>query len=113
LSFNQLIPPNGKVRVKVDTTATLPMPVVCNIHTWMKGYLLALDHPYAAVTGQDGRLEIKNVPTGEHEFQFWHEKKGYLKGMRTKADVTDSRGRIKLDIKRRETLDLGDVKVRI
>jgi hypothetical protein len=79
----------------------------------MRAYLLALDHPYAAVTGQDGRFEIKNVPAGEHEYQFWHEKNGYMKGVRTKAGVTDERGRIKIDIRRDETVDLGDLMVRI
>ena len=49
------------------------MPVVCNIHPWMKAYILSLDHPYMAVTGEDGTFEIKNMPAGQHEFQFWHE----------------------------------------
>ena len=26
-----------------------------------------------AASGEDGSFEIKNVPAGKHEFQFWHE----------------------------------------
>jgi hypothetical protein len=113
LSLNRLVPQNGRIAANVNMTSPVPVPVVSNVHPWMRAYLLALDHPYAAVTGQDGRFEIKNVPAGEREFEFWHEKTGYLKSVRTKAGETDTRGRIKFEIKAGETLDLGDIKVRI
>jgi hypothetical protein len=112
LSFNQLIPPNAQVPAKVRVTAPLPTPMVCNIHPWMQGFLLALDHPYAVVTGDDGKFEIKNLPAGEREFQFWHES-GYLKNGSMKTGETDRRGRIKLKVPAGETLDLGDVMVRL
>jgi hypothetical protein len=112
LNFNQLIPPANTTPTRVDETASMPMPVFCNIQPWVKGYLLALGHPYAAVTGEDGKFEIKNVPAGEREFRLWHES-GYLKGAHTRAGETDRRGLIKLNIPSGETLDLGDVKVRL
>jgi hypothetical protein len=112
LNLNRLVPANGRITANVDKTSTMPAPVVSIVQPWMRAYLVALDHPYAAVTGQDGRFEIKNVPAGEHEFQFWHDT-GYLKGGRMKTGATDQRGRIKLNIQSGETLDLGDVKVRI
>ena len=58
------------------------MPVDCNIHPFMKGHLLVQDHPYMAVSGEDGTFEIKNIPAGKHEFQFWHEAAGYLKNLK-------------------------------
>ena len=48
------------------------------IHVWMGAYILIVDHPYAAVTGKDGRFEIRNLPVGNHEFRIWHEAVGYL-----------------------------------
>jgi len=111
LAFNQVIPAMGNVAVKVSQTAAIPMPVQCNIHPWMKGYILCLDHPYAAVTGDDGTFEIKGIPVGQHEFQFWHES-GYLKNIKLKGGATDARGRTKLKIAPGETLDLGDLKVK-
>jgi plastocyanin len=110
-SFNQTIPSMGTTPVKVTQGAAIPMPVVCNIHPWMKGYILAIDHPYAAVTGEDGAFEIKDIPAGQHEFQFWHES-GYLKNVALKGGTTDTRGRAKLKIDAGKTLDLGDIKVK-
>ena len=48
--------------------------IKCNIHQWMTGYVWAFDHPYAAVTNNDGTYEIKNVPAGsELHLVGWHE----------------------------------------
>ncbi len=57
---------------------TLPTEVKSNIHWWQKAYLLALDHPFAAITDADGRFEIRGLPPGEHHFTVWHERRGYL-----------------------------------
>ena len=54
------------------------MPVNCSIHPWMNGLLIIKDHPYVAITSEDGSLEIANLPTGKWEFQAWHSKSGYL-----------------------------------
>ena len=56
----------------------LPGLVDCNIHPWMKGYLLVRDNPYMAVTGNDGSFLIANLPAGEWEFQAWHERSGFV-----------------------------------
>jgi hypothetical protein len=77
----------------------------------MKAHLVSLSHPYMAASGDDGTFEIKNIPAGQHEFQFWHEAPGYLKNMKLKAGTTDTRGRAKLTIAAGQTLDLGDIKV--
>ena len=46
----------------------------CNVHTWMTGYALTFDHPYAARTNTKGQFVIKNVPAGvELTFKGWHE----------------------------------------
>lgn len=56
----------------------VPMPVECNIHSWMRGYCMVVDHPYFAVTDKDGKFEIKNLPEGRHTFTIWQEKAGFL-----------------------------------
>ena len=50
----------------------------CDIHSWMKSYQLILDHPYAAVTDENGAFEIPNLPAGKHEFVIWQESGGRL-----------------------------------
>jgi plastocyanin len=50
--------------------------VKCNIHSWMRAYIGAIDHPYFAVTGADGTFEIRNVPPGDYLIEAWQETMG-------------------------------------
>ena len=45
----------------------------CDTHSWMKAYVLIFDHPYHAVSSQDGKAVIANVPAGKHRVTVWHE----------------------------------------
>lgn len=54
------------------------IPVKCNVHPWMKGYIAVFKHPYFAITGKDGAFDLKNVPPGEYTIEAWHEKYGVL-----------------------------------
>ncbi len=109
-AFNQTVPANGIV-IKDTTAYPLPRPIACGIHPWMKAHILSLDHPYMVTSGEDGRFEIKNIPAGEHEFQFWQELAGNLKNTKLSSGTTDPKGRAKLKIEAGKTLDLGDIKV--
>jgi hypothetical protein len=53
------------------------------------GYLAVSPHPFAAVTGSDGKFQLSNVPPGQHTITAWHE----LGGERT-AEVMVVAGRI-------------------
>lgn len=53
--------------------------VTCGPHPWMLCWLWILDHPYFALTDENGNYEIKGLPAGEHELTFWHEKLGEKK----------------------------------
>ena len=50
--------------------------VKCNIHGWMRAYLGVVEHPYFAVSGTDGRFEIRGLPPGEYTLGAWHETLG-------------------------------------
>jgi hypothetical protein len=45
----------------------------CDVHPWMSAWIGVFDHPYFAVTGDDGTFEIKNVPPGNYTLAAWHE----------------------------------------
>jgi len=49
-------------------------PIRCDVHPWMQAWMAVMPHPFFAVTGPDGRFEIKNVPAGTYEIEAWHEK---------------------------------------
>ncbi|WP_237607464.1 cupredoxin domain-containing protein [Roseimaritima sediminicola] len=68
-----LIPPSQSPRMKLDKAEPAPLPVVCNIHPWMKAYVVVLEHPYAGVSDEQGRLVIKNLPEEELVFRVFVE----------------------------------------
>jgi plastocyanin len=47
---------------------------LCNIHPEMLGFVVVLDNPFFAVSGADGKFEIKDVPPGSYTVKTWGEK---------------------------------------
>lgn len=78
--FNFLLSPVDRIGVNVPfkSAESLPTEIRCDIHPWMKGYWMIVDHPYATVTAADGTFSIPLLPPGEHELRVWHEGAGYL-----------------------------------
>jgi hypothetical protein len=76
-AFNQILAPQGKVEMKL-VAERRPIVVACDIHPWMKAYLMVFDHPFFAVTESDGSFEIKDVPAGEQNLVLWQERVGYV-----------------------------------
>ena len=109
-SFNTLIPAGGEYKTQIARDEGRPTPIGCNIHPWMTGYLLVREDPYMVVSEKDGTFEIRHIPVGQHEFQFWHEKPGYLKNLKFKVGKTNKRGRSKIKVDKGVT-DLGDIEV--
>ncbi|MCA9175075.1 MAG: hypothetical protein KDB14_11385 [Planctomycetales bacterium] len=70
-SHNPIIPPGQTYEAKFANPETLP--VSCNIHAWMKAYVVVQPHPLTGISAVDGALIIKNVPSGKQKFRMWHE----------------------------------------
>jgi hypothetical protein len=49
------------------------MPVLCNVHPWMRAIVFVFDHPYFAVTSATGKFELKNLPPGTYTIEAWQE----------------------------------------
>jgi plastocyanin len=52
------------------------LPVKCNQHPWMRMFVNVVKSPFYAVTGPDGKFEIKGLPPGDYTLAFVHEKLG-------------------------------------
>ena len=71
---NFTIPPKQEKSVKLKVAEPAPIPVDCNIHPWMRSYVVVLDHPFAAKSDENGELTIKRLPAGEKlVFRVFHE----------------------------------------
>ncbi len=61
---------------KYTRTFTKPeiVPFKCDVHPWMRAWVAVVPHPFFAVTGDDGRYEIRDLPAGTYTVEAWHEK---------------------------------------
>ena len=73
------------IRMRRDE-ASPPMKVKCDIHPWMNSYVAVVDHPYFAVTGDDGSFELPNLPPGTYTIEAWHERHETLEQTVTLGD---------------------------
>lgn len=49
-------------------------PLYCNVHPRMTAFVIAVNTPYYAQAGGDGRFTIGNVPPGTYKLHVWHER---------------------------------------
>lgn len=49
------------------------VPLLCNVHPEMSGYIIVVPTPYFALTDKEGNYLIKNVPAGQYTLKTWSE----------------------------------------
>ena len=52
--------------------------VECDLHNWMRAWIVVTPNGYSAISKKDGSFEIPDVPPGEYELTAWHETLGSL-----------------------------------
>ena len=75
-SFNIAQPTQGMKTTKKLLKPEIGIPLKCDVHFWMTGYLHVLAHPFFAITGPDGAFTIKGLPPGTYTLEAWHGKLG-------------------------------------
>jgi plastocyanin len=68
--------PHGAPLEQTFTREEIAVPVKCNVHPWMKGYIAVFKHPFFAVTDKSGSFDLKNLPPGNYTITAWQEKLG-------------------------------------
>jgi len=112
--FNQTLAAGAKLEEQFEEEERLPVAVSCTIHPWMKGFLVIKDHPYMAVTGDDGSFELKNLPAGTWRFMVWHEKPGYIQSATVDGQSQEWKfGRVEFEIPADGTKDLGEIQIAV
>ncbi len=72
--FNLSFASAGQSRLVTFTQPEVAIRVRCDVHQWMSAYVAVFDHPFFAVTGDDGAFELKSVPAGSYTLVAWHER---------------------------------------
>jgi hypothetical protein len=74
--FNRSQPSAGIENTESFDEAEIMVPIQCDVHGWMQAYVGVVDHPYYAVSGDDGTFTIGNLPAGTYTLTSWHEQYG-------------------------------------
>lgn len=74
--WNLSLPRQGTARVVKVSKPEVAISVGCDVHPWMQGWVAVVDHPFAGVSGADGRVTLSGVPAGTYTLGVWHERFG-------------------------------------
>jgi plastocyanin len=69
--------PKGRA---IPITFTKPeiVRIACDLHGWMRSWVVVIEHPFYAVTGAAGEFALNNVPPGKYTLNVWQETLGTL-----------------------------------
>ncbi|PYN03663.1 MAG: hypothetical protein DME02_23085, partial [Candidatus Rokuibacteriota bacterium] len=67
--------PRGRV---IPVTFSKPeiVQMNCDLHSWMRAWVVVADHPFYALSNDAGEFVLPNVPSGKYVLQIWQETLG-------------------------------------
>jgi len=67
--------PRGRV---IPVTFSKPeiIQLNCDLHSWMRAWVVVADHPFYALSNEAGEFVLPNVPPGKYVLQIWQETLG-------------------------------------
>lgn len=72
--FNRTQPRNRTISVTFAKPEVVT--INCDLHSWMKSWVVVAEHPFYAVTDAAGAFRIPNVPPGKYRLRMWQEALG-------------------------------------
>jgi len=75
-AFNVAMPVQGATATRSFPEAQVPVAIVCDVHPWMRAFAGVVNHPFFAVTGDDGAFSLDGLPAGTYTVEAWHERLG-------------------------------------
>jgi hypothetical protein len=78
--FEAQLPPNAEAPPVRPIPRAGLMEISCDVHKWMRAYVVVHTNPYVGVTDRLGKLRIDGIPPGKYPYVAWHESLGEKKG---------------------------------
>ena len=103
--FNQAQPKGAAAITKDAPEEAAVMKLSCDVHPWMRGFVVVTDHPFFAVSGEDGSFKIEKVPAGKYTIEAWHTQYGLLKKEAVEVKET---GEVTVDFEFKDTMTAPD-----
>ena len=73
-TFNRTQPRGRTIPIVFKTPEIIR--VDCDLHPWMRAWVVVAEHPFYAVTNDHGEFVLDNVPPGKYSLQLWQESLG-------------------------------------
>ncbi len=91
----------GLVRVQCDAG-----------HGWMSAYIHVVNHPYYAVSDEEGNFKLTDVPPGDYTLKMWHEDWVVINEITKEGEITGYEYGEPIEKSRKVKVDAtGDTKV--
>jgi len=74
--FNFGQPDPGDIEQNIKPRRAPFIAINCEAHNFMFGFMMAPEHPYAVVVGEDGSYAIDDIPPGTYSLKAWHPRFG-------------------------------------
>ena len=89
--FNFAMPKVVKEKIVSFDKAEDPFYIKCDVHPWMKAWVGVFDHPYFAVTDENGNysIDVTGLPAGTYEVIAWQEKFKMKKHLTASVTIGD------------------------
>lgn len=72
-AFNVGLAEKGMSMSRKFTAPEVMVPVKCDVHSWMQGFIGVMAHPFFAVSDENGAFTISGLPPGTYTLAVWHE----------------------------------------
>lgn len=86
--FNVGLPTWRQVTKRLDRAGVIRID--CDVlHTWMSAVIIVTQTPYFALSDENGKFVVDQLPAGPYQVEIWHEKLG-MKSMKMAVDGDES-----------------------
>lgn len=65
--------PEGAPPREISLTKTGVNLIRCDVHPWMRGFMVVADNPYYVLTDSTGHYTLDNVPPGTYKIKMWRD----------------------------------------